>query len=1051
MSGSPEAPGNFDFKQYAIDNVSDGIYWIDEHGRILEVNNGACKMVGYSKEELKSMTVAQLDPNFPVEEWPAHWDALQEQGSATFESVQRRKDGSIINVEITANMIVYNGHELDCAIVRDITERKKIQSEAMALMQRNQSVMKTTLDGIHILDMQGNVVEANEAFCRILGYTQQEVLGLNVNDFNMQFSAEQMRERLRTMIGKSARFETVHRHKNGTPIEVEVSTTSVEINGQYYFVASSHDITPRKSQQRLMEMMRFSMDHMADKVTWSTPDARIVYANIAACNSLGYTQEEMLKLRIPDFDPDFPLDDWQKHWNELKKFGSLTFESRHRTKNGEIYPVEISANYMRFGNVEYNCGFARDITKRKLAELQIRESEEKLRMLFDNMTTGFALHEAVCDDQGKVVDYRFLEINPAYEKLTGLKSDIIGRTVLDVLPGTEPYWIETFGNVAMTGEPSLYENFSKELGRWYQVWAFCPKIGQFAVIVSDITERKKIEEELRFSSLVLQNSSEGLVVTDADNLIIAVNPAFSSITGYSFEDVKGKNPKMLKSGRHDQAFYQVMWDEIIANGKWQGEIWDKRKNGEIHAKWLTIDTIRDNDGKIHRYVALFSDITEKKKSEELIWRQANFDTLTGLPNRDMFRDRLAQEVKKSIRAELPLALLLVDLDQFKEVNDTLGHSVGDMLLKDAAQRIGSCVRETDTVARLGGDEFTIVLSEISDSSDVDDIAQKIISKLAEPFQLGGEVVHVSASIGITLYPNDTVDIDELIKNADQAMYVAKKKGRNRSSYFTASLQVAAQTKLRLTNDLHLALEAKQFRLHFQPIIAMSTGHIQKAEALLRWQHPERGMIAPMEFIPLAEETGLINEIGDWVFKESARWAKRWCSRFADDFQVSINKSPAQFRAEGYRYAEKWFEFLKELGLSGKNAVIEITEGLLLNADVHVADQLLKLRDAGIQVAIDDFGTGYSSLSYLKKFDIDYLKIDRTFVHNLETDADNMALSEAIIVMAHKLGLKVIAEGVETEGQRKLLAKAGCDFMQGYLFSKAVPPEEFEKLLIAQEK
>jgi len=929
MNNVPESPINLDLKQYAIDHVVDAIYWSDEQSRIIDVNAGACRMVGYDREELMSMMVGQLNPDYPIEKWRPQWDLVRKKSSVTFESFHRHKDGHLINVEINANFISYKGRKLICSFVRDITERKH--------------------------------------------------------------------------------------------------------------------------NQRLMELMKFSMDHMADKVTWVTSDAKVVYANLAACSSLGYTIEEMMQLSIPDFDPDFPAKEWPEHWEELKKHGSYTFESRHRTKNGEIYPVEVSINYMRFGDEEYNCGFARDISSRKQAELQLRESEEKLRLLFENMTTGFALHEVVCDKLGKVVDYRFLEINPAYERLTGLKSDIIGRTVLEVLPGTEPYWIEIFGNVAMTGVPTLYENYSKELGRWYQVWGFSPKIGQFAVIVSEITERKEIEEELQLYSLVLRNSSEGMVITDAENLIIAVNPAFTNITGYSFEEVRGKDPKILKSDRHDQVFYQTMWNEITATGQWQGEIWDKRKDGAIHAKWLTINTIRDKDGKVNRYVALFSDITEKKKSEELIWRQANFDTLTGLPNRDMFRDRLGQEVKKSIRAELPLALLLVDLDQFKEVNDTLGHSVGDMLLIEAARRISTCVRESDTVARLGGDEFTIVLSEITDSSNVDDIAQKIIGKLAEPFQLGGEVVYVSASIGITIYPNDTDDIDELIKNADQAMYVAKKKGRNRSSYFTPSLQVAAQTKLRLTNDMHGALEANQFRVHFQPIVSLSTGRIHKAEALLRWQHPEHGMMSPMEFIPLAEETGLINEIGDWVFKESAIWAKQWCNLCGDEFQVSVNKSPIQFRAEKYHFAVNWFEYLQALGLPGENTVIEITEGLLLNFDSHVADELLRLRDAGIQVAIDDFGTGYSSLSYIKKFDIDYLKIDRSFVNNLETDANNMALTEAIIVMAHKLGLKVIAEGVETEGQRSFLANAGCDFAQGYLFSKAVVPEEFEKLLIAQGK
>jgi len=804
VNNNPESPINLDLTRYAIDHVVDAIYWSNERSQIIDANDGACRMVGYSREELTAMTVGQLNPNFPFEKWSVYWDLLRQQASTTLESFHRHKDGHFIPVEITANFIVYNDQEFICSFVRDITERKR--------------------------------------------------------------------------------------------------------------------------NQRLMEMMKFSMDHMADKVTWVTSDAKVVYANLAACSSLGYTMEEMMKLGISDFDPDYSAEVWPEHWEELKKHGSYTFESRHRTKGGEIYPVEISVNYMRFGDEEYNCGFARDITK-----------------------------------------------------------------------------------------------------------------------------RKQTEEALQLSSMVLQNSSEGMLATDENNRIISINPAFSRITGYSFEEVKGKDPRMFRSDRHDQAFYQAMWHAIATTGQWQGEIWDKRKNGETHAKWLTINTIRNKDGSIHRYMALFSDITEKKKSEELIWRQANFDTLTGLPNRDMFRDRLRQEVKKSIRAELPLALLLVDLDQFKEVNDTLGHAVGDMLLIEAARRISACVRESDTVARLGGDEFTIVISEIADNTHVEDVAQKIIGKLSEPFQLGNEVVYISASIGITLYPNDSIDIDALMKNADQAMYVAKNKGRNRFSYFTPLLQDLAQRRLRMTSDLRGALEAGQFSVHFQPIVALSTGRIHKAEAVIRWNHAERGMVSPAEFIPLAEETGLINEIGDWVFKESARWAKHWSNQFGPDFQVSVNKSPVQFRTGNRHFSSSWSEYLRELGLPGENMVIEITEGLLLNADADVTDELIRLRDADIQVAIDDFGTGYSSLSYLKKFDIDYLKIDRSFVNNLETDANDMALSEAIIVMAHKLGLKVIAEGVETEGQRSLLAVAGCDYAQGYLFSKPVPPEELDKLLAAQEQ
>jgi diguanylate cyclase (GGDEF)-like protein/PAS domain S-box-containing protein len=448
-----------------------------------------------------------------------------------------------------------------------------------------------------------------------------------------------------------------------------------------------------------------------------------------------------------------------------------------------------------------------------------------------------------------------------------------------------------------------------------------------------------------------------------------------------------------------------------------------------------------------RVIGTNLDISERRQAEETIQRQANFDPLTQLPNRRLFLDRLGQEIIKSRRADVPLAILLIDLDEFKEVNDMLGHDVGDTLLQETARRIRSCIRDADTVARQGGDEFTVILTELSDRTHIEDIAQKIIGRLAEPFHLGDEVAYVTASIGISLYPSDAGDIDTLMKHADQAMYAAKKHGRNCFSYFTASLQEAAQTRQKLSRDLRDAVVGNQLIVLFQPIVELSSGRIHKAEALLRWQHPTRGLINPMTFIPLAEETGLINEIGDWVFRESAQYAKDWCRAFGTDFQISVNMSPVQFRADGRARSEAWLRHLQDIGLSGTNIIIEITESLLLHSQTDITDQLLRFRDTGIQIAIDDFGTGYSTLSYLKQFPIDYLKIDRSFVRDIETDANDMALSRAIIVMAHELGMKVIAEGVETVGQRNLLAAAGCDYAQGYLYAETpLSPDAFEALL-----
>jgi diguanylate cyclase (GGDEF)-like protein/PAS domain S-box-containing protein len=489
----------------------------------------------------------------------------------------------------------------------------------------------------------------------------------------------------------------------------------------------------------------------------------------------------------------------------------------------------------------------------------------------------------------------------------------------------------------------------------------------------------------------------------------------------------------LASGEHD--IFNIEHRMRCRDGDWK---W-------IHARGMVV--ARDADNKPLRLIGTYLDISERKQAEETIRRQANFDPLTQLPNRSLFLDRMAQEIIKSRRANLPFGLLLIDLDEFKEVNDTLGHDVGDILLQEAARRIRSCVRDADTVARLGGDEFTVMLTELSDhTTHVEDIAQKIIARLAEPYQLGNEMAYVSASIGITLFPRDAGDIDTLMKHADQAMYAAKKQGRNRFCYFTASLQDAAQTRLKLSRDLREAVADNQFTTHFQPIVELSSGRIHKAEALLRWQHPTRGLVDPMTFIPLAEETGLINAIGEWVFSESAQRAKAWCGKFGADFQVSVNMSPVQFRAAGRMQTEAWLNHMRAIGLSGTSLIVEITENLLLNVQVDVTDLLFRLRDAGIQIAIDDFGTGYSSLSYLKQFPIDYLKIDRSFVRDIETDPNDMALSRAIIVMAHELGLKVIAEGVETEGQRNLLSVAGCDYAQGNLYAEPLPPEAFEALL-----
>lgn len=542
-----------------------------------------------------------------------------------------------------------------------------------------------------------------------------------------------------------------------------------------------------------------------------------------------------------------------------------------------------------------------------------------------------------------------------------------------------------------------------------------------------------------------------------DGLYMGCNEVFARVMGLSENEIVGKSDAQLISADKAEVL-RALEREVLDTGKRNvRDEWIMHPDGSEHCMEMLRAPYFGVDGKPLGLIGIGRDVTVKKQADEQKreaaeenYKLANFDSLTKLPNRRMFRDKLLYEIRQSDRARLSLALLLIDLDQFKEINDTLGHLVGDVLLVEAARRILACTRESDTVARLGGDEFTVILSRVKDPKDVELVAQKIIERLGEPFQLGESVVYVSASIGITVYPLDASgaeeQVDELLMNADLAMYAAKRQGRNRFSHFTQSMKTETQENSHMITDLRAAIKEKQFHLQYQPMMDMATGHIRMAEALVRWDHPTRGIIMPRDFIPLAEKSGLIVQIGDWVFHEAARWASRWNELFPGGFQVCVNTSPVQFRAESAASQIKWIEYLKSHNIPGKCMVVEVTEGVLLNADEDSLKMLANLRNANIQIAIDDFGTGYSSLAYLHKFDIEYLKIDKSFINSLSIDVRDTALCEAIIVMAHKLGLQVIAEGVEHHLQDQMLDKAGCDFVQGYLYSRPILAEQLDAIL-----
>ncbi|GAX90652.1 putative bifunctional diguanylate cyclase/phosphodiesterase [Effusibacillus lacus] len=555
---------------------------------------------------------------------------------------------------------------------------------------------------------------------------------------------------------------------------------------------------------------------------------------------------------------------------------------------------------------------------------------------------------------------------------------------------------------------------------------------------------KQSDEHLRLVADVFESTLEGVMVTDAKGTILLVNPAFSMVTGYSPEEVIGKNPRILNSGKHDAEFYVNMWACIHECGHWRGEIWNRRKNGEIYLQLVTISAIKDESGKTLYYAAVFSDITERKRYEEQIKYHAYHDSLTGLPNRLLFHDRLSQALVHANRNRQMVAVLFLDLDRFKVINDSLGHAVGDLLLKAVAERLTGCLREGDTLSRLGGDEFTVIIPDIAEEKDAAKVARKIINALFPPFVLDGHEFFVNTSIGISLYPVDGTDIETLIKNADAAMYRAKERGGNHYQFYTPDMNAKAVEKLAMETDLHRAVDREELTVCYQPLVGSFDGRIVGAEALIRWQHPELGPVSPAEFIPLAEETGLITQIGEWVLRTACKQMKEWQEANLSLDRVCVNLSVRQLRQD--ELVATVVSALQETGLAPNCLELEISESITLHNLEQIIDTLHNLQMLGVRISIDDFGAGYSSLMYLKKFPIDTIKIDQSLVQDVVTNSDDAAIVAAVIALAHTLKLEVVAEGVENEAQFEFLSSCQCDIIQGYFFSKPLSAKKFEELL-----
>jgi diguanylate cyclase (GGDEF)-like protein/PAS domain S-box-containing protein len=682
-------------------------------------------------------------------------------------------------------------------------------------------------------------------------------------------------------------------------------------------------------------------------------------------------------------------------------------------------------------------------------QCDLQRSESTYRSLFDNMLNGFAYCRMIYE-HGVAVDFIYLNVNAAFEALTGL-TDVAGKPVSEVIPGirdSDPGLLELYGRVAMGGKPERVEVFVAALQQWFLVSLYCPRPEHFVAVFDVITERKLAERELRLAATAFE-AEVGIVVTDAKGVIQRINRALANSTGYTAQEVVGQTPRLFKSGRHDDAFYASMWETIQRTGVWQGEIWDRRKNGDIYPKWMIITAVKTDDGETIHYVRTQTDITERKAAEEEIKYLAFYDPLTRLPNRRLLFDRLRQALASGVRGEWRGALLFIDLDNFKTLNDSLGHDHGDLLLQHVAQRLFGCVRAGDTVARLGGDEFVVMLENCGQTSGeaaahAGTAGKKILAAIRQPCVLGGHEYQSSASIGITLFGDQREAIDELLKQADLAMYQAKAAGRDTLRFFDPEMQAAVTARVTLEKDLRNALRDGEFVLHYQAQVD-DHGVVLAAEVLVRWRHPQRGLVFPNDFIPLAEETGLILPLGYWVLETACAQLAVWAEQpGASGLALAVNVSVHQLRQPDF--VAQVLAVLARTGADPGKLKLELTESQLMDNVEDTIEKMGALKAWGIGFALDDFGTGYSSLSYLKRLPLEKLKIDRSFVMDVLTDPNDAAIAITIVTLARSLDLGVVAEGVETEPQRAFLASNGCRVYQGYLFSKPLPLAEFEGFL-----
>ncbi|RZS52951.1 EAL and GGDEF domain-containing protein [Sphaerotilus mobilis] len=1089
-----------------IEMADVGMSLTESDGRLAQVNRRYAEIVGRSVEQLLTLRFQDLTHPDDLDSDLTQMAELLARQIPYYRMQKRylRLDGSSVWVLLTVTLAQSSGRASGLArrvmrdepprfisTIQDISELRQTQDALQHQRTQLEQVIRGIPDCLTMRDIDGRYQLVNPAAERLIGRPAAEILGKRAEEVYRHGVMAETPEIDRRVIdrGEPVRHEARLSGDNGAlaTIDLVISPLVGPDQRPYGVISVGRDVTHERHNLRLLEQA----SHRNRELLTEAERSRLALLSLLedqrdaqAALSASEARLRAVVAALPDliflFDAQTRLIDiWSSSddnllgpreafiGQRLSEFlphalaALATEEIRAALEHGKGQPFEYSLTLpagerwyeMRTARVGHDValGVARDITREREARQAQRRTEDNLLLAVEGTGDGLWDWDLISDNVGYSVAFERLL---RYEGQTPFSARFLFRDRLH--PDDRERCVNAVRDAIKQGIrfDATYRLmcFDGEY-RWFQGRGMCHRApdGQplrFSGVLSDLSDRLRDEERLRLAAQVLDSTQEGVMITNAQRRIVSVNRAFTTLLGYTEAEVLGRTPRMLSSGRHEAAFYDAIWAELDQTGQWKGEIWNRRKDGELMPELLSISAVHDITGAISHYVGVFADISRMKDSEARLEFLAHHDPLTRLPNRLLFNQQMEQALHQAQREHRRLAVLLLDLDRFKDINDSYGHLAGDELLQHVAQRLTGRLRQSDTLARLGGDEFALLMHDLRYDDDAARLASELLGALSQPWRSSdGVEVNVGVSIGICIYPDHGQTSQALLQGADAALYRAKGDGRGVYRYYADEMTQSARERLHLETRLRRALVDDQLVLHYQPQVELQTGRIVGAEALVRWMDPEHGLIPPGRFIPVAETTGLIGDIGAWVLAEACRQGKAWLDEGLPPLTLAVNVSPRQFRHADL--AAQVMQTLIETGLPAEQLELELTEGALMEREQEALDVLQRLRAIGVGVAIDDFGTGYSSLAYLKRFPLDVLKIDRSFIADIPNDPDDMEIAAAVIAMGHSLGIRVLAEGVETVDQLAFLRFKHCDRYQGFLCSRPVPPDEFAALLRAQ--